>query len=84
MFLAICAIKNLQIYGADVVDAYSHSPAEEETFIKVDDAYSEWYFNKFGKQINRNVVSPIKNSLQGIPHHLQSPNKEARILNYCP
>ena len=38
MFLAICALKNLQIYGADVVDAYSHSPAEEETYLKVDNA----------------------------------------------
>ena len=68
MFLAICAIKNLQIYGADVVDAYSHSPAEETTYLKVDNAYADWYRNKFGEEINRNMVLPIKNSLQILFH----------------
>ena len=53
--------------SADVIDTYSNLPAHEEMFLQVDNAYSEWCLFTFGKQINRNMVLPIKNSLQRIP-----------------
>ena len=67
LFLGLCATNNLKNYGADVVDAYSHSPAESVTYLRVDDAYTDWYYSWFGKRIDRSKVLPIRNSLQGIP-----------------
>ena len=68
LFLALCAKHGLSIYGADVTDAYAHSPAPDTaTYLTIDDAYSEWYLKRFGKVLNKRWVLPIRHSLQGHP-----------------
>ena len=69
LFLGICAHQNLAIYGADAQDAYAHEEADGNTFLAIDDAYSDWYYNKYGKPVNRKFVLPVKHALQG---HLKS------------
>ena len=44
MFLGISAALNLQIFGADAIDAYAHSPAPDtKKYLSVDKAYKEWW-----------------------------------------
>ena len=54
LFLGICANTGLTInYGGDTTDAYAHSPAPNNTYLQVDDAYVEWYKNKTNKPISK-------------------------------
>jgi hypothetical protein len=68
LFLAIAASLNLKIYGGDAKDAYGHSPGPEiPTFMSIDDAYAEWYEEKYGKCLDRRQVLPVLKALQGHP-----------------
>ena len=68
LFLAISASQNLKIYGGDAKDAYGHSPGPEiPTFMSIDDAYAEWYEEKYGKKLDRRMVLPVRKALQGHP-----------------
>ena len=67
LFLGICADAGLTIYGGDATDAYAHSPAPNDTYLQVDDAYAEWYNNKFKDKINKRMVLPVHHALQGHP-----------------
>ena len=53
LFLGICAQSGLTIYGGDVTDAYAHSPALNNTYLAVDDAYKEWYKDAKGIDISK-------------------------------
>ena len=60
LFFGIAAQKGLKVYGGDAKDAYGHSPGPEiPTYMKIDNQYADWYFHKYGKQINRNKVLPV-------------------------
>ena len=67
LFLGICANAGLTIYGGDATDAYAHSPAPNDTYLQVDDAYAEWYKNKTNETISKRMVLPVKHALQGHP-----------------
>ena len=68
LFFGIAAQKGLKVYGGDAKDAYGHSPGPEiPTYMKIDNQYADWYFHKYGKQINRNKVLPVLRALQGHP-----------------
>ena len=67
LFLGIAADLGLTIFGGDATDAYAHSPAPSETYLAIDDAYADWYKEKFGKEINRKHVLPVYHCLQGHP-----------------
>jgi hypothetical protein len=68
MFFALAASRGYRIYGGDAQDAYAHSPPPERpTFVSIDNAYAEWYEQKFKKKINRNHVLPVQHALQGHP-----------------
>ena len=67
LFLGICADAGLTIYCSDATDAYAHSPAPNDTYLQVDDAYAEWYNNKFKGKINKRMVLPVHHALQGHP-----------------
>ena len=70
LFLALSAALNYVIYGGDARDAFAHSPAPKiPTFIRIDDAFADWYQAKFGKPIDRRHVLPIQHALQG---HLEA------------
>ena len=41
LFLEICANAGLTIYRGDATDAYGHYPAPNNTYLQVDNAYTE-------------------------------------------
>ena len=67
LFLGMCADLGLIIYGGDATDAYAHSPAPNDTYLAVDEAYSDWYKQKYGKQLEQRQVLPVFHALQGHP-----------------
>jgi hypothetical protein len=42
-------------------------PPSSQTYLTIDDAYVDWYKKRFGKQLDRSLVLPIKKTLQGHP-----------------
>ena len=67
IFLGIAADLNLTIYGGDATDAYAHSPAPNDTYLAIDDAYADWYKDRFGEEIDRQYILPVKHCLRGHP-----------------
>ena len=47
----MCAHSGLTIYGGDATDAYTHSPATNDTYLYVGNAYAEWYKDVKGVEI---------------------------------
>ena len=53
LFFAIAASLNLKVYGGDAKDAFAHSPGPEmNTYLSIDDAYADWYEQKYNKPID--------------------------------
>ena len=68
LFVAIATAMLLTIFGGDVIDAFAHSPGPSRpTFMKLDDAFIEWYFARFGVRLSRDMVVPVLRALQGHP-----------------
>ena len=67
LFLGICTDSWLTIYGGDAIDAYAQSPAPNDSYLQVDNAYAEWYKNKTNETISKRMVLPVKHALQGHP-----------------
>ena len=67
LFMGLCADMGLTIYGSDVTDAYAHSPAPNDTYLAVDDAYADWYYKNKGEHISKWMVLPVHHALQGHP-----------------
>eukprot|EP00957_Ditylum_brightwellii_P198803 15153478-Ditylum_brightwellii.AAC.1 len=65
---AIAALKNYIIISADATSACVQSPPPTEpTFMRIDDQYAEWYYNKYGIQLYCKKVLPVLHALQGCP-----------------
>jgi hypothetical protein len=68
LFFALAAADNLIVYGGDARDAFAHSPGPTvPTFLRLDDAFIEWYHARFNVRLPRHQVLPIKRALQGHP-----------------
>jgi hypothetical protein len=68
LFLALSASLNYLIFGGDAQDAFAHSPAPTDpTYVAIDDAYSDWYFDKCAVRLERGLVLPVLRALQGHP-----------------
>ena len=67
LFLGMYAQSGLKLYGGDATDAYVHSPAPNNTYLSVDDAYAEWYKDTKGVEISKQQVLPVYHALQGHP-----------------
>ena len=68
MFFALAAAKRYKVYGGDAQDAYAHSPPPETpTYVSIDDAYAEWYEDKYHKPVDRKMILPVLHALQGHP-----------------
>ena len=63
----MCADINLIVWGLDCVDAYAHACSPSDTYLAVDEAYAEWYENKYKKRLNSRHVLPVQHALQGHP-----------------
>ena len=66
-FYGLMCRYGLTIYGGDTTDAYAHSPAPNDTYLVVDDAYADWYYKKKGEHISKRMVLPVRHALQGHP-----------------
>ena len=68
LFMALSAHLGYRVYGGDARDAYAHSPPPDvPTYIAVDDAYADWYEQRFGIKLDRSYVLPVLHALQGHP-----------------
>ena len=68
LFFALAAAENLVVIGGDARDAFAHSPGPSTpTFVRVDDAFIEWYRRHTGITLDRSLVIPILRALQGHP-----------------
>ena len=65
--MGIASHAGLTVYGGDATDAFAHSPAPNDTFLAVDDAYAEWYKDNYGVTLNKRQVLPVQHALQGHP-----------------
>ena len=63
LFMGLCADIGLIIYGSNATDAYAHSPAPNDTYLSVDNAYAEWYLIKYKQPISKQMVLPVKHAL---------------------
>jgi len=72
LFIALCAADNLTIYGGDAKDAFAHSPGPSmPTFMKLDDAFHDWYLEQTGVLLDKDLVLPVLRALQGHPEAAQ-------------
>jgi len=68
LFIALCAADNLTIYGGDAKDAFAHSPGPlMPTFMKLDNAFCDWYLERMGVLLDKDLVLPAPRALQGHP-----------------
>jgi transposase InsO family protein len=68
MFFALCAVSGMSLYGADATNAFANSPPPSvPTYVMIDDAYWDWYKERFDKELDRHHVLPVQHALQGHP-----------------
>ena len=61
--LGICADVGLSIYGGDATDTYKYSPVPNNTYLQVDDEYTEWYRDKHKRKLSKSMILPVKHAL---------------------
>ena len=68
LFFSLASACNFLVFGGDAQDAFAHSPPPEHpTFISLDNAYIEWYKERFGVDLDRSLVLPVLHAHQGHP-----------------
>ena len=67
MFFALCTAENLLCFTGDAQDAFAHAPTLTPYYLRVDDAFIEWYKLRYGVTLSRHMVIPILMALQGHP-----------------
>jgi Reverse transcriptase (RNA-dependent DNA polymerase) len=68
IYFALTAALGMTAFGADATNAFANSPPPEvPTFVKIDDAYADWFLGKHGTPIDRSKVLPVLHALQGHP-----------------
>ena len=68
MFWAISALKNRQVYGADASNAFAEAPPPKAPlYLKVDQAYRDWYKHRKGKDLPRDSYVRVQHAIQGHP-----------------
>jgi Reverse transcriptase (RNA-dependent DNA polymerase) len=68
IFFALSAVLGMTTFGADATNAFANSPPPAvPTFVRIDDAYADWYKAKYGIDLDRAMVLPVLHALQGHP-----------------
>ena len=79
MFLGMSATLEHKLYSGDAKDTHAHSdPPDTRTYLSVDNAYAEWYQNKFGRPVNPRSVIPVNHCLQ---RHPESGKKFMQLIH---
>ena len=59
-----------EVYGGDIRDAFAHSPSPDvPSYMQTDDAYSEWWTQRYNKDVNRSYFLPVLRCLRGHPEY---------------
>ena len=68
IFWSLCASKNKTIYGADAANAFAEAPPpESRLWLKIDDAYRNWWKHKHGEELPRDTYVECHHAIQGHP-----------------
>jgi hypothetical protein len=68
LFFALSAAMGFVVMGADCTNAYANSPSPTQaTYVRIDDAYADWYRSRHGKEVDRSLVLPVLKAFQGHP-----------------
>lgn len=68
LFFALAAEMGHCVFGGDATDAFAHSPPPSvPTFVRIDDAYADWYKWRYDVDLDRSHVLPVQHALQGHP-----------------
>ena len=68
LFFALCAHEGYICIKVDATNAYANSPPPAQpTFVFIDEQYADWYANRHGKPLSRDLVLPVQHALQGHP-----------------
>ena len=56
------------VTGADYTNAFAISPSPTQpTYVRIDDAFVDWYRSRHGKEVDRLLVLLVLKALQGHP-----------------
>jgi hypothetical protein len=54
--------------GVDCINAYANFPLTiRPTYVRIDDAFIDWYHSPYGKEVDRSLGLPVLKALQGLP-----------------
>ena len=68
LFWAIAAMKCKLVYGSDAVNAFAEAPPPKSPlYLKVDDAYRNWYKTKYDKDLSPSTYVRVHQAIQGHP-----------------
>ena len=68
LFFALCAHEGFISLKVDATNAYANSPPPDQPiFVFIDNQYADWYFERFGLHVSREMVLPVQHALQGHP-----------------
>ena len=69
LFWAIAALKNKVVFGSDASNAFAEAPPPvAPLYLKIDDAYREWYEERTGTKIDKdNMYVKVQHAIQGHP-----------------
>ena len=89
VFWAIAAIQGKQVFGSDASNAFGEAPPPKAPlFLRVDQAYREWYKHRTGQTLPDASYVRVKHAIQG---HPESPrlwqehiDKILRSLDFIP
>ena len=68
IFWAVSAITNKKVYGSDASNAFAEAPPPTAPlYLKVDQAYIDWYLHKTGKTLQPDTYVKVQHAIQGHP-----------------
>ena len=68
IFWAVSAIQNKKVYGSDASNAFAEAPPPKAPlYLKVDQAYIDWYQNKTGITLSNDTYVKVQHAIQGHP-----------------
>jgi hypothetical protein len=64
LFSVLSAAMSLVVMGADCTNAYANTPSlSQPTYVRIDDAYTDWYHSRYGKEVGLSLVLPVLKTL---------------------
>jgi hypothetical protein len=68
LFFALSAVMSFVMMVADCTYAYANAPSPgQPSYVRIDDAYADWYRSRHTKEADRSLVLPALKALQGHP-----------------